>query len=84
MASTTTAIRHSDAPVYSGADDFAALLDSSLGVNAGFEGSVVSGIVLRIDDVSRQGRNVVVRCNQSTRSIFSELANPALDQPRRM
>src|SRR5271154_574945 len=50
MASTTTAIRHSDAPVYSGADDFAALLDSSLGVNAGFEGSVVSGIVLRIDD----------------------------------
>src|SRR3984957_3970994 len=42
--------RHSDAPVYSGTDDFAALLDSSLGANAGFEGSVVSGKVLRIDD----------------------------------
>jgi small subunit ribosomal protein S1 len=43
-------LRHSDAPAYSGADDFAALLDSSLGANAGFEGSVVSGKVLRIDD----------------------------------
>ena len=50
MASNATALRHSDAPAYSGVDDFAALLDSSLGVNAGFEGSVVSGIVLRIDD----------------------------------
>src|SRR3984885_12775663 len=43
-------LRHSDAPAYSGADDFAALLDSSPGANAGFEGSVVSGKVLRIDD----------------------------------
>ncbi len=50
MASSITAIRHSDAPAYSGADDFAALLDSSLGDAAGFEGSVVSGRVLRIDD----------------------------------
>jgi small subunit ribosomal protein S1 len=50
MASSATAFRHSDAPAYSGADDFAALLDSSLGANAGFEGSVVSGKVLRIDD----------------------------------
>ena len=50
MASISPALRHSDAPAYSGADDFAALLDSSLGANAGFEGSVVSGTVLRIDD----------------------------------
>ncbi|MDE1905738.1 MAG: 30S ribosomal protein S1 [Rhodospirillales bacterium] len=50
MASSNIAQRHSDAPAYSGADDFAALLDSSLGGAAGFEGSVVSGIVLRIDD----------------------------------
>ncbi len=50
MASSITAIRHSEAPAYSGADDFAALLDSSLGDAAGFEGSVVSGRVLRIDD----------------------------------
>src|ERR1700733_720891 len=48
MASSS--LRHSDAPAYSGSDDFAALLDSSLGANAGFEGSVVSGKVLRIDD----------------------------------
>jgi len=44
------ALRHSDAPAYTGADDFAALLESSLGAAAGFEGSVVSGQVLRIDD----------------------------------
>jgi small subunit ribosomal protein S1 len=50
MASTTYASRHSDAPTYSGPDDFAALLDAALGAGAGFEGSVVSGIVLRIDD----------------------------------
>ncbi|MBU6449450.1 MAG: 30S ribosomal protein S1 [Rhodospirillales bacterium] len=50
MASSNIALRHSDAPAYSGADDFAALLDSSLGGAAGFEGSVVSGRVLRIDD----------------------------------
>ncbi|MDE1895691.1 MAG: 30S ribosomal protein S1 [Rhodospirillales bacterium] len=50
MASSNIAQRHSDAPAYSGADDFAALLDSSLGGAAGFEGSVVSGRVLRIDD----------------------------------
>ena len=50
MASPNIALRHSDAPAYTGADDFAALLDSSLGGAAGFEGSVVSGIVLRIDD----------------------------------
>ena len=50
MASTATAIRHSDAPAYSGPDDFAALLESSLGAGAGFEGSVVTGTVLRIDD----------------------------------
>ncbi|HTQ72603.1 MAG TPA: 30S ribosomal protein S1 [Acidocella sp.] len=50
MASLTIAQRHSDAPAYSGTDDFAALLDSSLGGAAGFEGSVVSGRVLRIDD----------------------------------
>src|SRR6201987_4603438 len=49
MASSSS-LRHSDAPAYSGSDDFAALLDSSLGANAGFEGSVVSGKVLRIDD----------------------------------
>ncbi|MBU6418186.1 MAG: 30S ribosomal protein S1 [Proteobacteria bacterium] len=50
MASSNIALRHSDAPAYSGTDDFAALLDSSLGGAAGFEGSVVSGRVLRIDD----------------------------------
>ncbi len=50
MASTAIAQRHSNAPAYEGADDFAALLDSSLGPNGGFEGSVVSGKVLRIDD----------------------------------
>ena len=50
MASSSTALRHSDAPAYTGADDFAALLDASLGGNAGFEGSVISGRVLRIDD----------------------------------
>ncbi len=50
MASSNIALRHSDAPAYTGADDFAALLDSSLGGDAGFEGSVVSGRVLRIDD----------------------------------
>ncbi len=50
MASSSIALRHSDAPAYTGADDFAALLDSSLGGAAGFEGSVVSGRVLRIDD----------------------------------
>ncbi|OYV34915.1 MAG: 30S ribosomal protein S1, partial [Acidocella sp. 20-61-6] len=50
MASIATAVRQHDAPVYSGADDFAALLESSLGMNAGFEGSVVTGTVLRIDD----------------------------------
>ena len=50
MASISPALRHSDAPAYSGVDDFAALLDSSLGANAGFEGSVVTGTVLRIDD----------------------------------
>ncbi|MDE2457892.1 MAG: 30S ribosomal protein S1 [Rhodospirillales bacterium] len=50
MASSSITQRHSDAPAYTGADDFAALLDSSLGGAAGFEGSVVSGRVLRIDD----------------------------------
>ena len=50
MASSLTAIRHSDAPAYTGSDDFAALLDASLGGSAGFEGSVISGRVLRIDD----------------------------------
>ncbi|WP_298215680.1 30S ribosomal protein S1 [Acidocella sp.] len=50
MASPSPALRHSDAPAYTGGDDFAALLDSSLGGDAGFEGSVVSGRVLRIDD----------------------------------
>ncbi|GAN78811.1 30S ribosomal protein S1 [Acidocella aminolytica] len=49
MASST-ALRHSDAPAYTGADDFAALLDASLGSNTGFEGSVITGRVLRIDD----------------------------------
>jgi small subunit ribosomal protein S1 len=49
MASST-ALRHSDAPAYTGADDFAALLDASLGSNTGFEGSVIAGRVLRIDD----------------------------------
>ncbi|HQT66065.1 MAG TPA: 30S ribosomal protein S1 [Acetobacteraceae bacterium] len=46
MASTATALRHNDIAE----DDFAALLDSTLGSNSGFEGSVVSGRVLRIDD----------------------------------
>jgi small subunit ribosomal protein S1 len=46
MASTVTALRHNDIAE----DDFAALLDSTLGSNSGFEGSVVSGRVLRIDD----------------------------------
>ena len=50
MAPSATVLRHSDTPAYSGGEDFAALLDSSLGANAGFEGSVVSGQVLRIDD----------------------------------
>ena len=50
MASSTIALRHSDTPAYSGGEDFAAMLETSLGINAGFEGSVVSGIVLRIDD----------------------------------
>jgi len=50
MASISHALRHSDAPAYAGADDFAALLDSSLGAGGGFEGSVVTGTVLRIDD----------------------------------
>ncbi len=50
MASSTTALRHSDAPAYTGSDDFAALLDASLGGNSGFEGSVIAGRVLRIDD----------------------------------
>ncbi len=50
MAPSATALRHSDSPAYSGGEDFASLLESSLGINAGFEGSVVSGQVLRIDD----------------------------------
>ncbi|MGE4481874.1 30S ribosomal protein S1 [Acidocella sp.] len=50
MASSSTALRHSDAPAYTGSDDFAALLDASLGGNTGFEGSVIAGRVLRIDD----------------------------------
>jgi len=50
MASSTTALRHSDSPSHSGGEDFASLLETSLGINSGFEGSVVSGQVLRIDD----------------------------------
>ncbi|WP_297367094.1 30S ribosomal protein S1 [Acidocella sp.] len=50
MASSSLASRHTDSPVYTGGDDFAALLDASLGAGGGFEGSVVSGRVLRIDD----------------------------------
>ncbi len=50
MASIATAVRPHNTPAYTGSDDFAALLDSSLGGNAGFEGSVVTGRVLRIDD----------------------------------
>ncbi|HQU05492.1 MAG TPA: S1 RNA-binding domain-containing protein, partial [Acidocella sp.] len=50
MASISTAVRHSEAPAYSGTEDFASLLETSLGINSGFEGSVVTGTVLRIDD----------------------------------
>jgi len=45
MASSATAIRQSEP-----GEDFASLLETSLGINSGFEGSVVSGQVLRIDD----------------------------------
>ncbi len=53
MGSTATATRplgahDHTAPISN--DDFAALLDSTLGSNSGFEGSVVSGEVQRIDD----------------------------------
>ncbi|RAI57654.1 30S ribosomal protein S1 [Roseicella frigidaeris] len=43
---TATSLAHQDA----GSEDFAALLDATLGADTGFAGSVVSGRVLRIDD----------------------------------
>ncbi|MDE2328480.1 MAG: S1 RNA-binding domain-containing protein, partial [Rhodospirillales bacterium] len=50
MGSTATAMRSQGADHTTGTEDFAALLDSTLGSNTGFEGSVVSGRVSRIDD----------------------------------
>jgi small subunit ribosomal protein S1 len=49
MASATTALRpsHSDAHQV---EDFAALLDETLGRDSGFDGSVVTGRVLRLTD----------------------------------
>ncbi len=49
MGSTATATR-SHADQHAADNDFAAMLDSSLGIDTGFEGSVVTGHVLRIDD----------------------------------
>jgi len=43
MASATTAARTPD-------EDFAALLDATLGDNTGFAGSVITGKVIRVDD----------------------------------
>jgi small subunit ribosomal protein S1 len=48
MASTATAV---SAPVRdAGGEDFAAMLDQTLGRDAGFEGSVITGRVLRLTD----------------------------------
>ncbi len=44
MASATTLATH-DA-----GEDFAALLDATLGENSGFAGSVITGKIIRIDD----------------------------------
>ncbi|WP_237216738.1 30S ribosomal protein S1 [Falsiroseomonas oryziterrae] len=44
MASATTLARNT------GSEDFAALLDATLGDNTGFAGSVITGKVIRIDD----------------------------------
>jgi small subunit ribosomal protein S1 len=42
---TATSLAHHDA----GSEDFAALLDATLGADTGFAGSVVTGRVLRVD-----------------------------------
>ncbi|WP_135466747.1 30S ribosomal protein S1 [Crenalkalicoccus roseus] len=46
MASATSLATHDHA----GAEDFAALLDATLGPDTGFAGSVVTGRVIRVDD----------------------------------
>ncbi len=48
MASSAAAIAHYDD--HMGGDDFASLLDESLGLNASFDGSVVTGKVIRLTE----------------------------------
>jgi small subunit ribosomal protein S1 len=51
MASATSfAVREQPGAAGNTTEDFAALLDATLGADTGFAGSVVTGRVLRIDD----------------------------------
>ena len=51
MASATAfAVREQPGAAGNNTEDFAALLDATLGADTGFAGSVVTGRVLRIDD----------------------------------
>jgi len=47
MASSAAALAHND---HMGGEDFASLLDESLGLNLGFDGSVVTGKVIRLTE----------------------------------
>jgi len=76
MASSATALLDRPSTAMGGMEDFASMLDESMGKEAGFEGSVVTGRVVRLTD---EYAIVDVGLKSEGRVALKEFATPGQD-----